>query len=198
MKLFFASHNLDKKKEIEYILKGNFEVLYINDFDDYPEVEETGKTLAENALLKAKEGFIHTQLISFADDTGLEVDAINNAPGIYTARYAGENATYKDNYIKLLKELYGVPFEKRNARFITSIALFIDNDEYYFFEGICNGHIAMEPSGDSGFGYDPVFIPNGYNKTFAELSSDIKNTISHRALALKKFIDFINIKFNGA
>ncbi len=198
MKIFFASHNLDKKREIEYILKDFFEVLYINDFENYPDVEETGKTLKENALIKAQHGYKFSNIITFADDTGLEVEYLNNAPGIYTARYAGENATYKDNYLKLLKELENVPIEKRNAKFRTVIVLYKNKNEIFSFEGICEGHIGIEPKGESGFGYDPVFIPNGYNKTFAELSSEIKNKISHRAKALEKFINFLKNNFNGA
>ncbi len=197
MKLFFATHNLDKKREIEYIFKGKFKVLYINDYRNYPKIEETGITLAENSLLKANAGYRFTGIKSFGDDTGLEVDCLNGKPGIYAARYAGENATYKDNYLKLLDEMKCVNCKNRKARFKTVITIYLSENKFESFEGICDGHIAQMPSGEIGFGYDPVFIPNGYNKTFAEMGSDLKNTISHRAIALKKFIDFLKNKYGA-
>lgn len=195
MKLFFASHNLDKKREIEYILEGKIKVLYINDFKDFPEIEEKGTTLQENALIKARNGYDYTGLYSFADDTGLEVDILGGDPGVFTARYAGADATYRDNYQKLLKEMTGVPMEKRTARFRTAV-VFYRGDTHDVFEGVCEGRIALNPSGESGFGYDPVFIPDGFEKTFAELESQEKNRISHRAIAVTAFAAFMK-KFNG-
>ncbi len=197
MKLFFATHNLDKKREIEYIFRGKFKVLYINDYRNYPEVEETGITLAENSLIKASAGYKFTGIASFGDDTGLEVNCLNGKPGIYAARYAGENATYKDNYLKLLDKMKGANCKNRAARFRTVITICLSENKFESFEGICDGHIVKNPSGEIGFGYDPVFIPNGYNKTFAKMESDVKNTISHRAIALKKFIDFLKNKYGA-
>lgn len=192
MKLFFATHNLDKKKEIAYILKSKFEVLYIDDFEDYPDVVETGSSTAENALLKAESGMNYTGLSSFADDTALEVDALDGKPGIYTARFAGENASYRDNYIKLLSELEHIPLERRTARFRTAIALILKDREPQIFEGICEGRIVLEPEGENGFGYDPVFRPLGYEDTFASMDPELKNKISHRARAVKHFTDYLN------
>lgn len=192
MKLFFSTHNLDKKKEIEYIIKGKFSVLCIEDFNDYPEVEENGASLAENSLIKARAGYEHTGIRSFADDTALEVDCLDGKPGIYTARYAGENASYRDNYIKLLNDMEGSDCENRSARFRTVITLYAGKDDYRYFEGVCEGRIGLEPSGRMGFGYDPVFIPSGYQETFAHLDSAVKNRISHRARALKTFIEYLN------
>lgn len=197
MKLFFSTHNLDKKKEIEYIIEGKISVLCIDDFKDYPEIEENGATLKENSLMKAKAGYEHTGLISFADDTGLEVDCLKGSPGIRTARYAGENASYRDNYIKLLDDMEGSDCQDRTARFRTVITLYSGKDDYKYFEGICEGSIGTEPAGRMGFGYDPVFIPSGYRETFAQLDSAEKNRISHRAQALNKFIEYLN-KFTGA
>lgn len=197
MKIFFASHNLDKKKEIEYILSSQkILVLYINDYPDYPEVEETGTTLAMNAELKAIAGFEHTGLPSFAEDTGLEVDFLNGEPGIYAARYAGENATYSDNCKKLLDKLNGVHKENRKARFKTVLS-FITKDGIKNFKGECRGLITKTASGENGFGYDPIFMPEGYNQTFAQLSKEIKNQISHRAIAVKEFADYLK-EFYGA
>lgn len=196
MKLFFASHNLDKKREIEYILEGKFKVLYINDFKDFPEIEETGSTLWENALIKARNGYEYTGLNSFADDTGLEVDILGGNPGVFTARYAGPDATYRDNYLKLLNDMKGVPEEKRTARFKTAV-VFYRGDSYDVFEGVCEGRITFEPTGDSGFGYDPVFKPDGFDRTFAQLDSQTKNRISHRAIAVTAFADFLK-EFSGA
>ncbi|MDD3803249.1 MAG: RdgB/HAM1 family non-canonical purine NTP pyrophosphatase [bacterium] len=191
MKLFFASHNLDKKREIEYIVSSEkLTVLYIDDFPKYPEVEETGSTLEENAVIKAVEGFNFTGLETFAEDTGLFVEAIGGEPGIYAARYAGENATYSDNCVKLLEKLEKVPSEKRRAYFKTVVA-FKTRESIKFFTGICEGYISDKPAGSSGFGYDPIFIPDGYNKTFAELNKEVKNEISHRARAVKEFSDFL-------
>jgi len=197
VKLFFASHNLDKKKEIGYILSSsNFEVLYINDFPLYSDVDETGLTLRDNSLLKAEAGFDFTKLPTFAEDTGLEVDALKGEPGVFTSRYAGERATYDDNCRLLLKNMENIPEKERTASFKTVLA-FKEKGEVYFFEGTCKGRIAKEKSGAGGFGYDPVFIPEGYNETFAEIDREIKNRISHRALAVNKFCEFLKIHFGA-
>ncbi|MGE3062561.1 MAG: RdgB/HAM1 family non-canonical purine NTP pyrophosphatase [bacterium] len=197
MKLFFASHNLDKKREIEYIVSSEkLIVLYIDDFPKYPEVEETGQTLEENAALKAEKGFEFCGLDTFAEDTGLFVDAIGGEPGIYTARYAGENATYHDNCVKLLNKLEGIPPEKRTAHFKTVVS-FKTRDSIQFFTGICEGRISEKPAGKSGFGYDPIFIPEGYEVTFAELEKGVKNRISHRAKAVFKFSEHLKNRFGA-
>lgn len=191
MKLFFASHNLDKKREIEYIVSSEkLTVLYINDFPKYPEVDETGSTLEENAGIKAEAGFLYTGLDTFAEDTGLFVDELDGEPGIYAARYAGESASYADNCEKLLLKLKNVPSERRCARFKTVVA-FKSKESLFCFTGICEGKISEKPAGNNGFGYDPIFIPDGYDKTFAELKKEVKNEISHRARAVKDFSDFL-------
>lgn len=150
------------------------------------EVIEDGKTLEENAVKKALEIAKETDSIVIADDTGLFVDKLNGEPGIYSSRYAGENATYEDNNRKLLKELEGVPLEERKAKFKTVIAIITENKDVKLVTGECSGKIAFELKGNKDFGYDPLFIVDGYNKTFGELGEDIKNTISHRARALQK------------
>jgi XTP/dITP diphosphohydrolase len=155
----------------------------------HEEIPETAQTIEENAVLKARYIFNHYNFDCFADDTGLEVEALNNAPGVYSARYAGEQKSSEDNINKLLAELNGKT--NRNARFKTVIALILNGKEY-LFEGIINGRIANEKRGEKGFGYDPVFIPNGYEKTFAEMSTSEKNNISHRAIAVQKLAKFLS------
>ena len=197
MKLFFASHNLDKKKEIEYIVSPEkILVLYIDDFPKYPEVKETGTTLEENAILKAKSGFDFTGIDTFAEDTGLFVEYLNNGLGVMTARYAGEGASYSDNCTLLLKNLDGVPPKKRKAYFKTVI-VFKQKVKIRLFTGICEGKISEKFSGKNGFGYDPLFIPNGYGVTFAELDKNIKNRISHRAKAVLRFSDYLKNNFGA-
>jgi len=197
MKLFFASHNLDKKKEIEYIVSSEkYLVLYIDDFPKYPEVDETGSTLEENAVLKAEAGFQFTGIDTFAEDTGLFVEALNGMPGVLTARYAGENASYSDNCELLLKNMKGLPAEKRRAYFKTVLA-FKEKNFVKLFTGICEGKISEKNTGKNGFGYDPVFIPNGYEVTFAELEKDVKNRISHRAKAVLSFSEHLKNRFGA-
>lgn len=164
------------------------EILSTLDFPELEEVDEDQPTLEGNALKKAR--YVHsvTGLPSLSDDTGLEVDALDGAPGVYSARYAGENVTYQDNVLKLLRELEGE--SERSARFRTVVALVSSEDEN-LFHGVCNGVILTEQRGEKGFGYDPVFKPEGYDQTFAELSSEVKNEISHRGRAVHKFISFI-------
>jgi len=169
--LLLATRNPGKIGEITALLEG------------IPEVDEDGKTLEENALKKARLAFAATQYPSLADDTGLEVFALQMAPGVRSARYSGEDATYEMNNEKLLSALAGVPAQERKARFRCVVA-FVDKGTEHVAEGICNGMIAGACRGEEGFGYDPLFIPDGYPLTFAELSREVKNSISHRARAL--------------
>ncbi len=187
-KIVFATNNQHKLDEIRKITKGKIEILSLNDIGSHDEIEETGSTLEENALIKAR--FIKNKYgyDCFAEDTGLEVEALGNAPGVYSARYAGDACRDEDNIKKLLDNLKGI--ENRKARFRTVIALLMNN-EAYFFEGKIKGHIIDEKRGSAGFGYDPVFVPEGYDQTFAELGEEIKNRISHRSIATQKLVDFL-------
>lgn len=187
--IFLASGNLHKIEELGQLLEPlQIQIRSTRDFEDAVEVEEDQPDLAGNALKKARYWHKVTGLPSLADDTGLEVDALNGAPGVYSARYAGENVTYADNVEKLLHELEGII--NRKARFRTVIAYITEQGEQ-FFEGVCNGVITTETKGEKGFGYDPVFRPDGYTETFAELSAEEKNRISHRGRALKEFVEWI-------
>ena len=188
MKIVFATNNQHKLSEIRQILGDRVEVLSLQDIGCDVDIPETGKTLEENALQKAQYVFEHYHTDVFADDTGLEVDALNGAPGVYSARYAGEGHDSEANMSKLLKKLSNN--DNRKARFRTVIAL-IQQGDVHKFEGIVNGQIIRERRGGEGFGYDPIFQPDGYDKTFAELGLDIKNTISHRARAVAKLCAFL-------
>ena len=184
--LILATNNKHKVEEIKSILSNlNLEVLSLKDIGVEIEVIEDGKTLEKNALKKAKEIFLATNIPSLADDTGLEVFALNGEPGVYSARYSGENATYKGNCEKLLFNLKNISEEKRQAQFRSVIA-FVSHDIETTVEGTCSGKIISDMRGENGFGYDPLFLPDGFTKTFAELSSEEKNKISHRAKALEK------------
>ncbi len=187
-KIIFATNNPHKLKEIKEILGDGFDIVSLKELGFSGDIPETGKTLLENASQKSH--FIYDKYGGdcFADDTGLEVDALNGEPGVYSARYAGENCSYSDNVNKLLKEMEGK--SDRRARFKTVISLILDDKEY-FFEGTVEGKITEQPRGDSGFGYDPVFMPDGYNITFAEMSPEEKNKISHRGKAVKKLVEFL-------
>ena len=186
MKIILATHNRDKEKELQISLKGmNIEVISLFDFPEIGDIEETGTTLLENSLLKSRLVFRKTGIPTIADDTGLEVDFLNGAPGVYSARYAGNNVSYKDNVNKLLIELNGIPSEKRTARFRTVIT-FVDENQEMSTEGHIDGIISESIKGDGGFGYDPIFFVPDLGKTFAELSSIEKNKISHRGIALQK------------
>ncbi|MDZ7755587.1 RdgB/HAM1 family non-canonical purine NTP pyrophosphatase [Rhodohalobacter sp.] len=188
--IFLASGNAHKIEELKQVLEPlGIDLKSTLDYSDAEEVEEDQPDLQGNALKKAQYWFEKTGLPSISDDTGLEVEALNGAPGVYSARYAGENPTYDDNVNKLLAELKDKT--NRSAQFRTVIA-FVDGSDHYFFEGICRGRIIDNKRGDKGFGYDPVFVPEGYEKTFAELSSEEKNKISHRGRAVQKFIDFLS------
>lgn len=187
-KLVFATHNLHKLEEIRNILK-NYEVIGLPDIGCHEDIVEDADDLQGNAKIKADFVTSNFHLDCFADDTGLEVEALGGAPGVYSARYAGEGCSYHDNVVKLLKALDGV--ENRKARFRTVIALNI-NGEQYFFEGIVNGKILTEEHGEGGFGYDPIFQPDGFDKSFSEMEMDEKNKISHRGRATAKLVEFLN------
>ncbi|MFY0653624.1 MAG: non-canonical purine NTP diphosphatase [Cyclobacteriaceae bacterium] len=188
MKIYFATHNLNKLKEVNAILN-QYEVIGLNDLGITNEIPETGTTLDENAFLKANYLFENYKIDCFADDTGLEVVSLNGAPGVYSARYAGAQKDNTANIQLLLHNLNDT--ENRAARFRTVICLFL-NGQQHTFEGIVNGHITRELSGSEGFGYDPVFIPEGYDITFAEMSLEEKNSISHRGRAIKKLSDYLS------
>lgn len=187
-KLYVSTKNNDKLRELKELLGGRIEVIHPSDNDD--DVDETGSTLWENALLKAEEGFRRTGLLSIADDTGLEVDALDGQPGVFSARYAGEEATYQDNVNKLLAELKKVSYAERNARFRTVICCISPGHEPLRFDGVLNGQIIDTARGNNGFGYDPVFVPDGESRTLAEMPADEKNAISHRGRALRAFAEW--------
>ncbi|MCM8779068.1 MAG: XTP/dITP diphosphatase [Candidatus Omnitrophica bacterium] len=190
--LVIATYNLDKKKEIEKILSGlNLKILTLLDFPDLPQIEEDGYTFEDNAIKKAVFYARKTKHLSLADDSGLVVKYLNGKPGVYSARFAGEDATAEENNKKLLRLLKGVPLSKRRAEFVCCIALADVKGLIKLVKGTCVGRIAKEMKGNYGFGYDPVFIPSGYNKTFAELGEKIKNKISHRSWALRKIKKFM-------
>jgi XTP/dITP diphosphohydrolase len=193
MNLIFASSNQNKAREIEKLLPPSFSVKTLKDIGFTEDIPETEATIKGNALLKAR--FINRLYAAncFADDSGLEVEALNGAPGVFSARYAGEPSNDKLNIEKLLHALDGK--ENRKARFVTVIALIIDGKEY-IFEGIVNGEITQSEKGDKGFGYDPVFKPDNFDVTFAEMELTQKNKISHRALAVAKMVLFLKEKEN--
>lgn len=201
MNLIFATNNLHKLKEVQYLLGNTIHLLSLRDMGYTEELPETGNTLEENALQKAKTVFQKFKINCFADDTGLEIAVLGGKPGIYSARYAGEKKCFKDNMLKVLEEMKGI--KKRIAVFRTVIAL-ITKDKEHLFEGRVNGIISEEMKGEQGFGYDPIFIPlclpslkgeGGMfrEKSYAELSLEEKNRISHRAIAVKKLAEFLNI-----
>ena len=185
--IVLATHNRDKREELQEALSEfTVKILSLNDFPFIGEIEEVGQTLLENSMIKAKTVHNLTQLPVIADDTGLEVEALNGAPGIYSARYAGEDVTYEDNVNKLLAEMENIPLENRKAKFRTVIS-FVDKDRELWTEGTIKGIIGESAKGKNGFGYDPVFFVPELEKTFSELSIGEKNKISHRGLAMKKF-----------
>ncbi|KAA6337931.1 Nucleoside triphosphate pyrophosphohydrolase [termite gut metagenome] len=188
-KLVFATNNPHKLEEVSLILGSKIKLLNLNDINCDVDIPETADTIEGNALLKARYIYENYHLNCFADDTGLEIEALNNEPGVYSARYAGEEKDSQANMMKVQQELEGK--ENRKARFRTVIALILNGKEY-LFEGIVRGEIIKEKRGSSGFGYDPIFMPEGYDKTFAELGNDVKNTISHRAAAVNKLCEFLN------
>lgn len=188
MKLIFATHNQHKLEEIQQLINPSVELMSLNDLNYFDEIEETGKDLTENALIKAKAIFQKFQTNTFADDTGLEIECLKGEPGVYSARYAGEEKNSMANMQKVLSLMQGQ--SNRRARFRTVIALLLDGQEY-FFEGIVNGEILETPVGNKGFGYDPIFKADGYNVSFAQMEAKTKNSISHRGRAVQKLIDFI-------
>ena len=189
MKLIFASSNKSKFKELEKIIPKKIKLGNLNELNFFEEIPEDENTIEQNSAFKAK--FIHSKfnVNVFADDTGLEVEALSGKPGVHSARFAGNECNSEKNIYKLLEELKNI--KNRKARFKTIISLVL-NERFYQFEGIINGEILLSKKGSNGFGYDPIFKPDGYKKSFAELSLDIKNKISHRALAMSKLIDFIS------
>ncbi len=190
MKLVFATNNLNKLKEVQEMLSNTIELLSLKDIGCFEDIEETESTLEGNAKLKAdyiteKYGFD-----CFADDTGLEVEALDGDPGVYSARYAGEHGNAEKNMEKLLNELQNK--SSRKAKFRTIIALNLRNKQY-LFEGICDGEILNEKSGVKGFGYDPIFKPKNASCSFAEMNSEEKNIISHRGIAIQKLVNFLSL-----
>lgn len=191
MKIVFATHNAHKVSEVQAVLGSEYQLVTATEAGISEEIPETQPTIEGNALQKARYVYEHTGLNCFADDTGLEVEALNGAPGVYSARYAGEHVSYADNNKLLLKNLAGC--QNRKARFRTVIALILDGKEH-LFEGRVEGTIATEPHGEGGFGYDPLFIPEGSQLTFAEMSPEAKNGISHRGRAVAKLVAFLHGK----
>lgn len=185
MKLIFATHNANKLKEVKEMMPAEYELLSLTDLDYYSEIEETSNTIEGNAQIKAETIAKHFGMPCFADDTGLEVDELNGEPGVRSARYAGDEKSDEANREKLLKELSSK--NNRKAHFKTVIC-FVNKDEITNFTGICKGEILTQERGEGGFGYDALFKPDNYEQSFAEMSSELKNTISHRALAFQKFI----------
>ena len=188
-KLVFASNNAHKLSEIRALLGDRIEVVSLSDLQCHDEIPETADTLEGNALIKARYVWERFGLYCFADDTGLEVEALGGAPGVYSARFAGEHATFENNVSLLLERLSGVAAPRR-ARFRTVIAL-IDEYGTHFFEGSVDGEITLERSGDHGFGYDPIFRPEGREETFAQLTEQEKNSMSHRGRAVQKLVNYL-------
>ena len=188
MDIVFATHNRHKSEEACQILGPRWTLRNLHDLGQTEEIPETADTLKGNALQKAQYVYDKYHLSCFADDTGLEVEALGGQPGVYSARYAGEHCTFADNVRKLLHEMEGK--SNRRACFKTVVALILDG-ETHFFEGRVDGTIIESPRGEEGFGYDPVFVPDGFTETFAEMSAEQKNKISHRGRAMAKLIEFL-------
>lgn len=186
-KLVFATNNKHKLEEVKKVVKNKFEILSLEEIGCQEDIEEPGETLEENAFIKARYVKQNYGYDCFGDDTGLEVEALNGAPGVHSARYGGDHDS-EANIKRLLSELQGE--NNRKARFRTVIALILEGKEYQF-DGIAEGEIILEKKGATGFGYDPVFKPNGYNNTYAELGDDVKADISHRARATKQLYEFL-------
>ena len=189
--LLLATNNSHKVKEIRTILAAvPFVLLSLSDFSDVPELVENGETLEENALIKAREVFKYLKMPVVSDDTGLEVSSLGGQPGVYSARYAGAQATYAENRQKLLQEMRGMELGGRKARFRCAV-VYLDSITEKMFEGSCEGRIVEEEHGSGGFGYDPIFVPDGYSQTFGEIPSEVKNRISHRAKAFSSVREFL-------
>jgi XTP/dITP diphosphohydrolase len=190
MKLVFATNNKNKIKEIKHLLDNSLEILSLEDIGCFEDIPETADTIKGNAIQKAEYVYTNYGYNCFADDTGLEIEALNGEPGIYSARYAGEQKNAEDNMNKVLEKLQGIT--NRKAQFKTVIALIIDGKQTCF-EGIAKGEMTTEKSGSEGFGYDPIFKPKGFDITFSEMDLIQKNKISHRALAMKQLISFLKV-----
>jgi XTP/dITP diphosphohydrolase len=188
--IVFATNNSHKLSELRQIAGDKLNILSLNDIDCHDEIPENEPTLQGNALAKARWVKDKYGYDCFSDDTGLEVDALDGAPGVYSARYAGPGCTPHDNVQLLLKNMQGVPFDKRTARFTTVIALIIGDDVHYF-RGTVEGYILETADGNGGFGYDPVFQPQGWDKSFAQASPEQKNAISHRGRATRALLDYL-------
>ncbi|MCB0478342.1 MAG: non-canonical purine NTP diphosphatase [Crocinitomicaceae bacterium] len=188
MKIVFATNNQNKLNEIQKLVPSGIEIQSLNDIQCFDDIPETGATLKENAQQKTNYIRERYDVNCFSDDTGLEIDALNGEPGVFSARYAGEQKDSNDNMALVLEKMLDA--KVRTARFKTVISLFLEGKQY-FFEGVCEGIIRQEKSGSKGFGYDPIFQPNGYTLTFAEMSMEEKNKISHRGLAVQKLIEFL-------
>ena len=194
--LLVATHNRHKAREIQGIMSDlNIQLLTLDEFPSVGEITENAGTLEGNALKKAREVFCITGVPSIADDTGLEVRYLNDEPGVYSARYAGAGATYADNCKKLLSKLRGVPPRRRHARFRSVLAFVPATSREFLAEGICKGMILESPRGANGFGYDPIFLPDGYQQTFAELDPETKNRISHRGIAFRHMKEILEAHF---
>ena len=189
--LVFATSNKGKYNEVKKMMPRNINLLSLNDLNFIGDIQETGKTLKQNAKIKSDFIFNNFGINCFADDSGLEIDSLNGLPGIYSARFAGKTCNSNDNIEKVWKLLRG--YKNTNAKFKSILSLNIDG-KTFFFEGKIDGKIIFNKTGTNGFGYDSIFIPNGYNKTFAELNSVEKNEISHRSKALKRLIIFLDKK----
>lgn len=189
MKLVFATNNPNKLKEVQEMLSDRIKLVSLKDIGCFEDIPETASTLEGNAKIKADHVTNKYGYDCFADDTGLEVDSLNGEPGVYSARYGGEEKNADKNMDKLLLNLEDKPDRKAQFRTIVTLNL---NGKSYDFEGICKGEIIEERFGAGGFGYDPIFRPNGYDETFAEMSSEEKNKISHRGLAIQKLVSYLN------
>ncbi len=186
-RLVIASRNEKKKRELLQIIEGlELDIVTLKEYTEAPEVEEDGLTFRENAIKKAREIARFTGCVTLADDSGLEVDVLGGRPGVYSARFAGEPSDDERNNRKLLEMLQGVPAPERTARFRCVIAIAFPGGRIETTEGTCEGQIGFTPGGQGGFGYDPLFIPDGFNQTFAELDPEVKNRISHRGKALQE------------
>lgn len=189
MQLVFATNNLNKLKEVQSLIPDHIKLLSLKDIGCFEDVPETQNTIKGNAIQKAEYIKEHYGYDCFADDSGLEVEALNNEPGVFSARYAGSQRDANDNMDLLLNNLKEKP--NRNAKFKTVVSLHL-NGELKTFTGICKGEITLDKKGNQGFGYDPIFMPNGYTETFAEIDLKLKNKIGHRGKAVTKLVEFLN------
>lgn len=199
MKLLLATSNQDKRKELKILLEDTeVEIIYPEELGEMPNIDEDGVSLEENAIKKSRICALWSNLPSLADDTGLEVDILNGKPGVRSARYAGEKATYEENVDKLLSNLVNYSEDNRKAKFKSVLSIYFPKEDvYYLFYGVCKGKIIYKRRGSNGFGYDPVFLPDGSLYTFAQMSMEEKNKFSHRGKAFMNFLNWIkNIDLN--